>query len=122
MWEIGTREVSLYQDDHGFWRSDNGRPPFRSLISLQQIIAEALGFGVNSRRVNDAYSQLIVEFANELQILLHTPIDDIAKALDGKSQRIPEGVSKVREGDIYIETGFDGQFGKVHVWSDTSEK
>ena len=42
-----------------------GRPPFRSLISLQQIMAEALGFGVNTKRVRTAYTRLIETFDSD---------------------------------------------------------
>ena len=116
--EIGARDVATYRDENGLTRSDNGRPPFRSLISLQQIVAEALGFGVNTKRVRTAHTRLIETFDSELEILLNVPVGDIAGALAENGQRIAEGVSKVRAGDIYFEPGFDGQFGKVQIWSD----
>ncbi|MDP6453824.1 MAG: endonuclease Q family protein [SAR202 cluster bacterium] len=118
--EIGARDVATDRDDDGLTRADNGRPPFRSLISLQQIVAEALGFGVNTKRVQNAYTRLIETFGAELGILLDTPSSDIADALPENGERVSEGVSKVRAGDIYIEPGFDGQFGKVQVWPDES--
>ncbi|MCH8310942.1 MAG: hypothetical protein IIB17_10695, partial [Chloroflexi bacterium] len=89
---------------------------------LQQVVAEALGFGVNTKRVQKAYTQLIETCGAELGILLHTPTADIADALPENGQRVAEGVSKVRAGDIYIEPGFDGQFGKVQVWPDEAAK
>jgi uncharacterized protein (TIGR00375 family) len=120
--EIGARDVATHRDEDGLTRADNGRPPFRSLIALQQVVSEALGFGVNTKRVQAAYTQLVNTFGTELNILLNTPTSDIADALPENGHRVAEGVSKVRSGDIYIEPGFDGQFGKVQVWPDEPAK
>jgi PHP family Zn ribbon phosphoesterase len=91
--EIGAREIATYRDDDGLTRADNGRPPFRSLIALQQVVAEALGFGVNTKRVQTAYTRLVNTFGTELDILLNTPTNNIADALAENGQRVAEGVS-----------------------------
>ena len=55
------------------------------------------------------------EFDSELNVLLRVSIKDIA----GKAgERVAEGVSKVRKGDIVILPGFDGQYGIVKIWED----
>ncbi len=116
--EVGARPVETYVDEQGLTRADNGRPPFRSLVSLQQILSEAMGFGVNTKRVQGAYHELVKACGAELTVLLEAPTDDLASAVPQHGERIVEGIAKVRAGDIFVEPGFDGQFGKVQVWPD----
>lgn len=67
--ELATREVVTRVDDKGYTVSDNGRPGFRSLVSLQYIISEALGFGLNTKRVQAVYSVLVGQLGSELSVL-----------------------------------------------------
>ncbi len=113
--ELAGRTVQTWTDEDGLVRSDNGRPPFRNLVGLQQVVAEALGFGLNTKKVREAYSGLVKRFDNELKVLTEVPADDIEAA---SNERIAEGVARVRAGDIAIEPGYDGQYGSVKVWPD----
>ena len=92
-----------------------GRPPFKSLVGLQQIVAESVGRGVNTKGVQGRYMRLVEELGSELHILTEAAIGDIA-AVGG--ERIAEGVDRVRRGDIVIEPGYDGVYGRVRVWPD----
>ena len=115
---LSQRRISAYRDDNGFIHSDSddeGRPPFRSLVGLQQIVSEAIGRGVNTKSVQSLYFQLIEELGNELYILMNADISDISRV---GGERIGEGVERVRKGNIVIEPGYDGEFGKVSVWQD----
>lgn len=96
-----------------------GRPPFRSLVGLQQIIAESVGRGVNTKGVQARYMRMVEELGSELHILTAADVGDIA-AVGG--ERIAEGVERVRKGDIVIEPGYDGVYGKVSVWRDEAER
>ena len=116
--ELGSREVRTFKDQDGLTRSDNGRPPFRSLVSLQQIIAEARGVGVNTKTVGAAYRKLVEAFGTELAALLEASTVDIAGALPKDGERIAEGVANVRAGQVHVEPGFDGRYGTVRVWPD----
>ena len=120
--ELGSRTVHTFRDQDGLTRSDNGRPPFRSLISLQQILAESIGVGVNTKRVRTAYFSLVDTFGSELATLLEVPASDIAGAMPEGGDRVAEGVPKVRSGDIAVEPGFDGQYGTARVWPDERAK
>jgi PHP family Zn ribbon phosphoesterase len=51
-------------------------------------------------------------------VLLKTDLREIEK-LSGT--RVSEAIAKVRKGDIYIEPGYDGVFGKVRIWTTTLE-
>ena len=91
----------------------DGRPPFRMLVSLRQIIAEALDVGPNTKTVARAYSALIGAMGSEMDILIDAPIHDIERAA---GERVADGVARVRRGEVSIEPGFDGQYGSVRVW------
>ena len=89
------------------------RPPFRNLVPLLEILAESLGSPVGSERVIQEYKRLIGLFGSEMAILLKTPIAEFEKHAP---PRVAEGIKKMREGDIIIEPGFDGVYGKVKIW------
>lgn len=99
--------------------SGRGRPPFRSLVGLQQIIAESVGRGVNTKGVQARYMRMVEDLGSELHILTAADVGDI-EAVGG--ERIAEGVERVRKGDIVIEPGYDGVYGKVSVWRDDAER
>ena len=111
---LARRDASDYRDDDGFVRREGGRrPPFRSLVGLQQIVAESMRRGVNTKGVRARYMQLVDELGSELHILMDANTSDISRV---GGERIAEGVEWVRRGDIVIEPGYDGVFGKVSVW------
>ena len=113
--ELAGRDVAAWVDDRGFTRAENGRPPFKTLVSLRQIISEALGFGPDSKRVRDACLGLTSEFGSELAVLTEAPPSDIARAA---GEELAEGVARVRAGAVSIEPGYDGLYGTVRVWPD----
>lgn len=88
------------------------RPPFRSLVPLPEIIAQALGAGVNTKGVSQEYGRLIKQFGPEFRILLDIPEEELAS---GVPARILDGIKKVRRGDLVIEPGYDGVYGKVKI-------
>ncbi len=112
---LSRRQVSAYKDSNGMVCGDSGRPPFRSLVGLQQIVAESLRRGVNTKGVQTQYFHLVNELGSELHILTGAGISEVA---DVGGERIAEGVERVRKGNIVIEPGYDGVFGKVSVWGD----
>ena len=123
---LAQRDARTYRDDDGVIHSDgrkvghseDGRPPFRSLVGLQQIVAESIGRGVNTKGVQSLYFGLVDELGSELHILTDVDTSDISRV---GGERIAEGVERVRNGDILIEPGYDGVFGKVSVWRDDSD-
>ncbi len=82
--------------------------PFKSMIPLQEIIAEVRKRGVNTKGVQEEYFKLIGQFGSEFKILLDTPIADLPGDIGG-------AVEKVRAGKVKIEPGYDGEFGVVGI-------
>lgn len=111
--ELAQRQTADAVNGGASARGNGGRPPFKSLVGLQQIVAESVGRGVNTKGVQTQYRRLVAELGSELYILTDAAIADIAA---GGGERIAEGVERVRSGDIAIEPGYDGVFGKVSVW------
>jgi uncharacterized protein (TIGR00375 family) len=89
--------------------------PCRHLVPLQEIIAEALGQGPDTKGVLMEYQRMIASLKNEFNILLDLPHDEIAKVAVPK---IAEGIMRVREGKLNIVPGYDGVFGKVSIFSE----
>ena len=87
--------------------------PFKNLIPLNEIIAEAIGVSVLSKEVLKHYNNLIKNLGDELKILLESTEKEIGY---NSLPRIAEGVIKVRSGKIFIEPGYDGVYGKIKIF------
>jgi len=94
--------------------------PFKKIIELDKIIAEALGIkSRNSLAVQKQYRELIKEFGPELFILLDL---DLINLEDKKVDfRIIEGIKRARQGQLIIKPGFDGQYGEVKIFAEQDQ-
>lgn len=113
--ELGQRDVETRVDDDGLTRSTDGRPPIKSMVALDLIIAESIGVGVKSKAVGTIYGKLIAELGSEMSVLMDASTDEIARVA---GDRVGEGVGRVRSGRIEIVPGFDGQYGTVKIWGE----
>ena len=110
---------------------------FKSVIPLEEIIAETFGVGTQSKKVEAMYEQMVNSVisdpsrlghsdkraeagklqvtgrVNEFSVLLDLPQDSIAKI---SSPQIAEAVIRVRSGQVKLEGGYDGVFGKIHIF------
>jgi len=93
--------------------------PFKNLIPLQEIIAEALNLGTAAKQVSKEYKNLIEKFGTEFKILLDASRQELEAAT---LPEIAEGVERVREGKVSIEPGYDGNYGKIKIFSQGEQK
>lgn len=89
-----------------------GAPQFRSVVPLAELIGEALRVGVASRKVERAYFDLLGKWGSELTILMETPPAEIALA---GYPLVAEAIRRMRQGEISIIPGFDGEFGRIRA-------
>lgn len=88
----------------------------RKLVELDKIICEALDMrGRKSKAVLEEYNTLVRKGKTELEILMDVPLDELKTMT---SPAITEGIRRVREGNLFIQPGFDGQYGEVHIFSE----
>ncbi|MDD5341422.1 MAG: endonuclease Q family protein [Patescibacteria group bacterium] len=97
----------------------NGHIPFKSMVPLQEIIAEAFEVGKNSKRVQEEYFNMIKKGGNEFKILLDLSLEELKKIT---VPEIAEGIKRVREGKLIIDPGYDGIFGKVQIFNGKERK
>jgi len=95
------------------------RPPFIMLVPLQEIIAEAIGSAVTSKKTQSHYEILTSALGGEYNVLLHADLKEITRT---STVEIADGIRKVRKGDIVIDPGYDGVFGVVKIWKSENEK
>jgi len=100
--------------DHEQGRKSPRWRPYYSLIPLVEIISEARGVGVSSKRVQKIYFEMFDKLGNEMYILRDAPIEQI-KNVTGSL--IAEGIRRVRDGKIEIAAGYDGEYGKINIFS-----
>ncbi len=93
-----------------------GAIPYRNLIPLEEIIAEAMGAQPGTVAVREAYYKLCQEFGGEFAVLLDVPVAEVERVT---TARVAEGLRRVREGRVTIAPGYDGVFGTVSIFADS---
>jgi uncharacterized protein (TIGR00375 family) len=85
---------------------------FESLVPLPEIIASALGVGVQSKKVGEHYQYLLSQLGPELTILRDVPLEQIAQS---GGDLIAESIRRMRAGEVDAKPGFDGEYGKIQL-------
>ncbi|MCX5704698.1 MAG: endonuclease Q family protein [Candidatus Omnitrophica bacterium] len=107
---VMNRVEQLADRPEGF-KPDNAIP-FKSLIPLDEIIADSKGVSKTSVSVEREYHSVLAKFGTEFEILLKAGKEDLFKGLPPK---VAQGVLKVRAGKVNIKAGYDGEYGIVSI-------
>jgi ATP-dependent DNA helicase UvrD/PcrA len=90
------------------------RMPFKSIIPLKEMISELEGVGPNSKKVHQRYMSILKRGVSELEFLLNLSLDDIQRFSD---EGLAEAVRRMRNREIHIQEGFDGEYGIIKVFA-----
>lgn len=97
-------------------RTEGAKPasalPYQNLVPLPEIISQAVDVGVNTKTVRKEYLKILSSLGPELNVLREVPIEDIASVA---GTLIAEGIRRIRENEVELNPGFDGQYGEVIV-------
>ena len=110
------RVEALADRDEGF--KPEGVISYKNLIPLEEIIAEAMGVGRDTVGVKNEYRKLCNIFGNEFEILINTTIDELK---NNTLEKVALAVERARRGDVIINPGYDGEFGKVTIFEDEKQ-
>ncbi|MGD8539884.1 MAG: endonuclease Q family protein [Candidatus Aminicenantes bacterium] len=93
------------------------RIPYKNLIPLNEIIAQAIGKTAGCKSVWDIYFRYIHEFGDEHTILTEIPISQLRQM---NSERIALGIERMRQGKVKIIPGHDGTYGIINLFDEDS--
>lgn len=109
---VSHRVEELSDRAEGYVR-ENAKP-FESLVPLPEVIGACVGHSAASVKVQREYERMVQELGTEFEILRTIPADEIRKAA---SERIAEGIERLREGKVERIPGFDGEYGVIRLFS-----
>jgi uncharacterized protein (TIGR00375 family) len=116
---VGVLSRVLDLSDRDISKMPASHIPFKSIVPLQEIIAESFDVrSTASKKVQAMYEQMVSKLGSEFNILLDVKISDIK---DASNDVIARGIEKMRKGDIYIRPGYDGVFGEVKIFRSKNE-
>jgi uncharacterized protein (TIGR00375 family) len=91
--------------------------PFKNVIPLEEVIAETFNVGTGSKKVLEMYEKMVAK-ETEFNILLDLPEAKIAAI---SNQAIAQAIIRVRQGNVHVEGGYDGLFGKIHIFDEVEK-
>jgi uncharacterized protein (TIGR00375 family) len=94
-------------------KNPKGRPAWH-IIPLPEILSEITGVGVQSKTVETRYFQLIEKLGPEFRILKDLPLQQIRST----DEMVGEAIDRMRKGQVHKEPGYDGEYGKISLFSE----
>ena len=82
-------------------------------------MSEITGVGQESKKVSRAYHSILEKTDSELNLLLNMPVNDIKTACN---DILSEAIRRMRDREVYIKEGFDGEFGQIRVFREEELK
>ncbi len=106
------RVLALADRAEGFLPPD--RKPYESLVPLPELIAAAMGMSAAGQKAQRQYEALLRALGPEFYILREAPLAEIERAA---GPCIAEGVRRLRAGQVARTGGYDGEYGKITLFS-----
>ncbi|MFA5271057.1 MAG: endonuclease Q family protein [Candidatus Omnitrophota bacterium] len=92
---------------------------YKSMVSLDEIIADIKGVDKKSKAVLREYLEIVPAFGSEFDILVNATEKELFSKLP---EKIAEGIKRVREGRLKIEPGYDGEYGEIKIFGIDDKK
>ncbi|HAR64203.1 MAG TPA: DNA helicase UvrD [Candidatus Margulisbacteria bacterium] len=86
---------------------------FYSITSLPDIIAELENKKTTTKRVREKYFEVLKNIGPDFHTLLFAQESQIRES---GGELLAESIMRMRRGQIYIEEGFDGEFGRITMF------
>ncbi len=93
--------------------------PFYNFIPFDEVIADAVGQGKNTKRVWEVYETSLEHFGSEFAILIDASESELKAGL---TPPVAEAVTRMRKGEVHITPGFDGEYGKIKIFEEDERK
>ena len=84
--------------------------PYSKLVPLIELVAYSMGRGRAAKSVGLAYQRICAELGGEVKIFTQGGYADLERV---GGEDLAVAVTKVRDGQVLIIAGFDGQYGVV---------
>ncbi len=104
-WELADRAEGYVPHD---------AKPFESLVPLPEVIGASLGVSGQGRQASLLYARMLQELGAELTILRKTQDTDIERVA---GPLVAEGIRRLRAGKVGRIAGYDGEYGKITLFS-----
>jgi uncharacterized protein (TIGR00375 family) len=92
--------------------SDPNRPPFKMTPPLLELLAQIYQTQPTTKKVWEKYLELVKKFGPELEILIGNYDKE---KMQREEPLIFQALEKVDQGEVILEPGYDGEYGKVII-------
>lgn len=106
------RVCQLADRDEGYRPA--GAPVFESLAPLPEVIAASTGYSAAGTKTAALFETMLRKLGPEFSILRDVPLEEITSAA---GPAVAEGLSRLRRGQVRRTPGFDGEYGKVELFT-----
>lgn len=86
--------------------------PYKRMIPLLEIIADVVGVASSSKKVDAEYQVIVPRIGTEFEVLTEVREKELLKKIP---QKIAKAIINVRNGNVNILPGFDGEYGKIEI-------
>jgi len=108
-----SRVEELANRPEGF--TPEGAIGYKSLVPLDEIIAEAKNISKASKAVEKEYLDIICNTGSEFDILVKMSEAELFSHLP---EKVAEGVKRVRQKQLKLIPGYDGEYGIIKLFEE----